>query len=133
MLSVLGGCNGIFHFRAPVGHQRGRGGGISFRLSHEVTDVGRLVVTAHLPTDGLPVLHVVQQGIVAPRCWEGCGIDNQRLVVGRRADDFFAPVSEDVGLKGRCAFRSIVGMDAFKFGDGAVVECDVDIVQRFTA
>ena len=36
-------------------------------------------------------------------------------------------------LKGRCAFRSIVGMDAFKFGDGAVVECDVDIVQRFTA
>ena len=104
----MGGCNGIFHFRAPVGHQRGRGGGISFRLSHEVTDVGRLVVTAHLPTDGLPVLHVVQQGIVAPARRDGCGVDDQRLVVGGRVDDFLAPVSENVGLEGRCALRPVV-------------------------
>ena len=70
--------------------------------------MGRLVVAAHLPYHGLAVLHVVPQGVVAPRRGVG-GREDAELVVTGAHDDLLAPVAKDIALIRRRALGVVIG------------------------
>ena len=67
-------------------------------FAQEIADMRRLVVARWLPIDGLTILRVVHQRVVAELRRDGRGVEADGLIVFGREDKLLAPVAQDVGL-----------------------------------
>jgi hypothetical protein len=78
--------------------------------------MGRLVVGGVLPSDGLPILAVVHEGIETV-CRRGRRSEDHQLgVVAIAPNDFLAPITEKIGRKAWSGFGAVVGGRAIVVG-----------------
>src|SRR5688572_17311092 len=82
-------------------------------MAQEKSWVWRLVVADVLPGDREAVSAVVHQRAQPIRGGNGRRVDPQKCVVGGTPDDFFAPVSEEIGGQSRRGFSTVIGRSAF--------------------
>ena len=130
MLAVALASDGpvVGHFHATRVDEGWGSDGDAFQFAEEIAHVGRLVISVHLPDDGIAVLVVMPQGIVAPCGGSGGGIDADVVVFGAH-HHLLAPVAEEVGLQtGRC-LGVVVGQRTREVGNDTASIFDNDTLR----
>ena len=72
------------------------------------TRVRRLIVSNILPRDAQSILRIVHQRVQPMGSRNRRRVDPQFFVVRRPEDDFFSPVSEEVGAQSGSGLRSVI-------------------------
>src|SRR5688500_12028233 len=83
-------------------------------MAQKETGVWWLVVADVLPGDRESVGAVVHQRVQPIRGGNSRGIDPQKCVVSGTPNDFFSPVSEEIGGQSRRGLSTVIGRSAFR-------------------
>ena len=78
-------------------------------IPYIISQMRRLIVTTHLPNNGLTILRIVHQCINTVCCCRRCHIDTQTFIIGGAHNKLFAPVAQHIHLNTRSPFSPVIG------------------------